>query len=128
MIALKEPCESNCFHAAHVSIMRKSLKRLTGKNLVPPELNDLDSARFLFDAPFAVVSHNSDADPIFNYANRKAMELFEMPWDAITTLPSRLSAEAMNRMSDQGFLKRSPNRVILMIIAAFASPAVADVS
>ena len=94
---LKEPCESNRFHAAHVLILRESLRKLVGQELVPPDLNDLDAARFLFEAPFSVVSHNTDPDPIFNYANRKAMDLFDMDWNAITSLPSRLSAEVVNR-------------------------------
>ncbi|MES0370931.1 MAG: MEKHLA domain-containing protein [Mariprofundaceae bacterium] len=103
---LEEPCESNSFYAAHVSILRESLKQLSGQNLVPSKLNDLDAARFLFDAPFAVISHSTDSDPIFNYANAKAMELFEMDWNAITSLPSRLSAETMNRDERSRLLKR----------------------
>lgn len=103
---LEEPCESNCFHVAHVLIMRESLKRFTGRNLVPAELNGPDAARFLFDAPFAVISHSTGSDPIFNYANTKAMELFEMDWNTITSLPSRLSAETMNRDERSRLLKR----------------------
>jgi len=106
MSSLKEPSESNRFHADHVSILRTSLAKLAGKDLVPPELNDLDAARFLFDAPFAVVSHNADTDPLFNYANKKAMQLFEMDWRAITSLPSRLSAEEVNRDERARLLKR----------------------
>jgi hypothetical protein len=44
-----------------------------------------------------VVSHNTDRDPIFNYANQTAMRLFDMSWIEFTRLPSRLSAEAINR-------------------------------
>ena len=100
-----EPCESNRFRSDHVSILSASFRKLTGDNLVPPELNDLDAARFLFDAPFAVVSHNTDIDPLFNYANRKAMQLFEMDWDEITSLPSRMSAELVNQDERSQLLK-----------------------
>ena len=106
MSDLKEPCKSNHFHMAHVSIMRKSLKRLTGQDLVSSELNDSDAARFLFEAPFAVVSHNIDIDPMFNYANKKAMKLFEMDWDAITGLPSRMSAEPSNKAERTRLLRQ----------------------
>jgi len=103
---MKEPSESNYFCSDHVSMLRRSFKKLTGDELLPPELDGLHAAQFLFDAPFAVVSHNTDADPLFNYANRKAMQLFEMDWDAITSLPSRLSAEAVNRDERAALLKQ----------------------
>ncbi len=51
----------------------------------------------LFLAPFVVVSHVDSDDPILNYGNRKALELWEMTWDEFTTTPSRLTAEPMNR-------------------------------
>ncbi|MEM1310904.1 MAG: MEKHLA domain-containing protein [Cyanobacteria bacterium P01_D01_bin.71] len=51
----------------------------------------------LFEAPYAIVSHGTQADPIFNYANRCALTLWEMDWDSFTQLPSRLSAEPMHR-------------------------------
>ncbi len=51
----------------------------------------------LFLAPFAVVSHVDSDDPILNYGNRQALELWEMTWDEFTTTPSRLTAEPVNR-------------------------------
>jgi len=86
--------------------MRESLKRLARRELVSPELNDLEAARFLFDASFAVVSHNSDSDPLFNYANSMAMKLFEMEWSEIVGLPSRMSAERVNREKRARLLKQ----------------------
>lgn len=47
--------------------------------------------------PFALVSHDTAADPVFNYANRLALELFSMSWDEFTALPSRLSAEPVKQ-------------------------------
>lgn len=66
----------------------------------------LEVARELYHAPFAVVSHNTDSDPIFNYANLKAMERFEMDWQTFTNLPSRLSAEAINQEERARLLSR----------------------
>lgn len=88
---------SHDFMTEHVVLLRGSFKQLTGKELVPAELSDAEAAHFLFDAPFAVISHNTDLDPLFNYANRKAMQLFEMVWPEIIGLPSRMSAEQVNR-------------------------------
>jgi hypothetical protein len=94
----QQPETSNAFMADHVALLQSSFKKLTGKEITPPDLNDIEAARFLFDAPFAVISHNTDADPLFNYANRKAMQLFEMVWPEIIGLPSRVSAEPVNQV------------------------------
>ena len=51
----------------------------------------------IFEAPLAIVSHGTQADPIFNYANRCALDLWELDWDTFTQMPSRLSAEPMHR-------------------------------
>ena len=66
-------------------------------DLVDATLDDAGAALALFHAPFVVVSHNTAEDPIFNYANKTALGLFEMSWEQFTSLPSRLSAEAPNR-------------------------------
>ncbi|MDQ3267633.1 MAG: MEKHLA domain-containing protein, partial [Pseudomonadota bacterium] len=36
-------------------------------------------------------------DPIFNYGNQRALDIFEMSWEEFTVLPSRLSAEKINQ-------------------------------
>jgi len=68
----------------------------------------------LYEADFVVVSHGTEADPIFNYANAMAQRLFEFSWEEFTTLPSRLSAELPNReeraqllsaVTRQGFIR-----------------------
>ena len=51
----------------------------------------------LFFAPFVVVSHLDSEDPILNYGNRQALDLWEMTWPEFTATPSRLTAEPMNR-------------------------------
>ena len=51
----------------------------------------------LFSAPFVVVSHVDSDDPILNYGNREALDLWEMSWAEFTATPSRLTAEPGNR-------------------------------
>jgi hypothetical protein len=63
-----------------------------------------DAAWLYSDAPFAVLAHNTDADPVFTYANRAAQSCFEYKWDEFVTIPSRLSAEAPNRDERQRLL------------------------
>lgn len=51
----------------------------------------------LFEASQVIVSHDTQADPIFNYANRCALQLWPTNWNSFIQLPSRLSAEPMHR-------------------------------
>lgn len=97
MPAFPEPSESNGHLQEHARLLRSSLRSLTGMDLTDPTLDDAAAAHALFHAPFAVVSHDTAEDPVFNYANLTALGLFEMTWAEFTALPSRFSAEAPNR-------------------------------
>ena len=81
----------------HVGLMRGSYRHWTGRDLLEPGISPVDAVRVLHEAPFAVVSHGTQTDPIFNYGNRLALQLFEMEWDEFTALPSRLSTETVNQ-------------------------------
>jgi hypothetical protein len=54
-------------------------------------------AQALFEAPFPVFSHGTESDPIYNYANCKGLELWEVDWQQLTQMPSRYSAEPMEQ-------------------------------
>lgn len=82
---------------AQVRLLRDNLRRLTGQELCDPSLDDEQAGRQIFHAPFALVSHNTRPDPVFNYGNLTALNLFGMSWEEFTALPSRLSAEAPDR-------------------------------
>lgn len=60
----------------------------------------------LFSAPFVVVSHADSEDPILNYGNRQALDLWEMTWAEFTATPSRLTAEPMDRDERARMLRR----------------------
>ena len=100
------PEQTNDYLVDHVNLLRLSLRRWTGRDLVASELSPEAGARAVFFAPFAVVSHTTDPDPVFNYANATALELFEMAWATFTALPSRLSAEAVARAERARLLAR----------------------
>jgi PAS domain-containing protein len=51
-----------------------------------------------------VLAHNTDPDPRFIYANKAAQACFEYGWDEIVSLPSRLSAEPVDREDRQKLL------------------------
>ena len=77
----------------HTQLMMSSCERLTGRTLSNCTGSDTDIAQALFDAEFALVSHGIEADPIFNYGNRKALQLWELSWEDFTSMPSRKSAQ-----------------------------------
>jgi len=110
MKKISEPSPENDYLGKHAELILSSLFRMTGRNLVDPDLPDKDRYRSLFEAPFCVVSHNTEADPVFNYGNKAALELFEMNWDDFTSLPSRLSAEQEIREEREKLLARVAER------------------
>jgi hypothetical protein len=74
------------------------------EDLLPDIQSDEQFARQLFYAPFALVSHDTASDPVFNYANLKALELFELNWEELICLSSRLSAETVNQAERERLL------------------------
>ena len=90
-----EPSPDNGFLSAHVALLQDSFFRLTGRRLGdgPTDL----SAEALYRAPFVVLSHDTQAEPVFTYGNLCAQRLFEMDWSTLTQLPSRFSAELPNQ-------------------------------
>ena len=64
-------------------------------------------ARALYDAPFVVVSHGTQADPIFWFANRTAQRLWEVDWATFIRMPSRQSVEAGEHDDRERLLARA---------------------
>jgi PAS domain S-box-containing protein len=88
-------------------LLAGSYERLLGRPLLPQAMPVPEAMEWLYEqAPFAVLAHNTDPDPVFIYGNKAAQQRFGYSWDEITRLPSRLSAEAPNREERQQFLER----------------------
>jgi hypothetical protein len=83
------------------NLLTESYLRVVG---APLPRSDLGPAWLYHEARFAVLAHDTEADPRFIYANRTAQRCFEYSWAEITSLPSRLSAEAPNRAERQTLL------------------------
>jgi MEKHLA domain len=77
--------------------LARSFKQWTGRDLLPGNYSHRDLAAKIFDAPYVLVSHGTQSDPILNYGNRAALGLWEMSWEEFTRTPSRLTAEATKR-------------------------------
>ncbi len=93
------PSEANQYLYFHVGRLLASWRHWTGRDLVDPQLPEVERARQLFHAPFVVLSHDSAADPILNYSNQAGLAIFEFSWDELVQTPSRLSAEPMHRQA-----------------------------
>jgi len=83
--------------ADHIRLLLTSYSNLTGEKLINPEQENDALVAQLDAAEFALVSHGTQTSPVFNYANKVALDLFEMNWDEFTQLESRYSAEAPSR-------------------------------
>lgn len=92
-----EPGPANCYQVDHVERLRRTFHALTGRDLIDPALSPAAAADALFHSPFVVLSHDATPDPILTYGNRIALELFELAWEELVWMPSRLTAEAPDR-------------------------------
>ena len=84
-----------------LELVAASFLRLTGR----PLLDDARPESF-WRAARVIVAHGVEADPLFFYGNRLAMVAFEMRFADFVRLPSRFSAEAINREARARLLER----------------------
>jgi hypothetical protein len=87
-------------------LLLRSYKHWTGKELVEPLATPSATYEALYQAPFALASHDTADDPMFNYGNLTAQKLFEMDWNTLISHPSRHSAEPVNRAERARLLER----------------------
>ncbi|TWT58239.1 MEKHLA domain protein [Thalassoglobus neptunius] len=92
---------------AHTQLMLDSYERYLKKELIPREGSQLDQAKTLFLSPFVVVSHDYRPDPVLNYGNQVALDLWEMDVATLCNTPSRMTAEPMHRDERKRLLKRT---------------------
>jgi len=76
---------------ARLALIAESFERLAGRPLVKPSPGGIGQA--LWEAPRAIVVHGTEAEPLFFYGNRVALELFAMTAAEFIGLPSHCSAE-----------------------------------
>ena len=60
----------------------------------------------LFEAPFILLSHGTEPDPILNFGNQMALKLWEFSWDELTKMPSRLTAEPLQQSARTQFMQQ----------------------
>lgn len=101
-VELPPACDARL--AARLRLMVESYRRLTGRDLVLAPDADLPAA--VWHAPRVIVAHGTEADPLFFYGNALALSAFEMPYADFVGLPSRYSAEPVNREARAQLLAR----------------------
>jgi hypothetical protein len=88
----------------HVGYLLRSFHRVVGQALLPPLDDAILDAQQLFAAPFVVLSHGVEGDPILTYGNALALQLWEMTATQFCATPSRVTAEPMLREDRQSTL------------------------
>ena len=91
----------------HVQLLLDSFARFLGRELISRQGGAEEQAERLFQAPFVVVSHGTEADPVLNYGNAAALALWEMDLATLTSTPSRLTAEPVHRDERARLLART---------------------
>lgn len=94
----------------HSATLRNSFRMLTGRALIAESGDAMADAQRLFDAPFVVVSHGAETDPILNYGNAAALKLWEMTPQVFVATPSRLTAEPTLREARERLLAETARR------------------
>ncbi len=89
---------------SHSQRLLDSFERWLKEPLIERGGSPRKQAEALFHAPFALISHGSEADPILNYGNRTALELWGLDWQTLLQTPSRLTAAAAHRSTRKKIL------------------------
>lgn len=90
---------------AWTQIILNSYQKLLGKDLIDRQVSEEEQAKNLFFSSFAVLSHGTQSDPIYNYGNQIALQLWERDWDELMKMPSCLSVEVILREDRQKILE-----------------------
>ena len=88
-------------------LLLNSYRHWVGRDLMLRTGGPEEQAHALFMAPFVVVSHGAQEDPILNYGSQLALTLWEMTWEQLVQTPSRLTAELVNREERERMLERA---------------------
>ncbi|MCZ2341640.1 MAG: MEKHLA domain-containing protein [Bacteroidales bacterium] len=90
-----------------VPLMLDSYRHWLGRELMARDGFPAEQAERVFAAPFVVVAHGTQADPLLCYANRVALDLWEMDVETLLRTPSRMTAEPMHRDERAALMDRT---------------------
>lgn len=84
-----------------------SYRHWIGRDLIERTGEPEFQARTLFESALVVVSHGTEVDPVLNYGNQTALDLWEMTWAQLIKTPSRLTTEPVNRTEREWMLEQA---------------------
>ena len=87
-------------------LLLDSYHTFVGRQLIDRQSPQADS-RALFEASFVTVAHGTEADPLLNYGNSAALQLWQMPLNELIGTPSRQTAEPVHRDERAELLRRT---------------------
>ncbi|HTI17988.1 MAG TPA: MEKHLA domain-containing protein [Trinickia sp.] len=92
---------------AFFTLLATSYRHFWSEHLVPADMSTHEGTRWLYEsAPFLLLAHNAELDPVFIYGNKAAQRQFEYAWDELVQLPSRLSAAEPDRRERTTFIEQ----------------------
>lgn len=91
---------------AWTQLLLDSYRHWIGRELIERVGESEFQAHALFESPFVIVSHGTENDPILNYGNQTALDLWDLTWDQLRKTPSRLTAEPVNRAEREWMLEQ----------------------
>jgi hypothetical protein len=94
----------------HSQLIYDCFTKVTGYSLIDVKLSGQELASELYVAPFALLSHDAQPDPVFNYANVTAQKLWNQDWQQFVKMPSRLSAEPIAVAERQAMLEEAKRK------------------
>lgn len=95
---------------AWCQLVLDSYRHWVGRELIERAGDAEAQALACFEAPWVLVSHGAETDPILKYGNRVALELWEMEWAEFTRTPSRCTAEPVAREERERMLQQAAQR------------------
>jgi hypothetical protein len=78
---------------AWTELLLDSYEQLVGRSLISRLSTVREQSKMLFYAPFVLVSHGTQTNPIFNYGNRTALDLWGLTWQELLETPSRATVQ-----------------------------------
>ena len=87
-------------------LLLNSFERFLDRPLVSRDGRPHEQAERLFQSPSVVVAHGTQVDPILCFANQAALDLWETDLSRMLKMPSRETAEPMERSERAKMLER----------------------